>query len=352
MSVPFTSHLLAIWFCQILSCTQVVGYFKYFLQHSAMQIPTFVGKIISNLCLIKRSNGDSYHYAIENCNSFEDFIKMFRNVLTTLTSIDYISVLPSLGGRFRSNEPLYNTLTILFNRLIGASSFLEIGEIIIGEFNFLSKTNTSIDSMSADCLFGWVITSSQDSRNYGYRNYRKGTSVNTVIFKSGIEINSIFCFLSILFVDYVCISRDTEVQILTVESMSDDVFCIDTSSNASKIVYLSQIVSFFNKPSSSRPLTSVGRKFTKNKASSVNSINKNPVLSSSVLNSEGAAPKGERGYSSIGTNSHLDYSCSFTSHNGVIVNVNFSTLKALNQFIDSRFSFVGKEVPKGRLNVK
>jgi len=176
------------------------------------------------------------------------------------------------------------------------------------------------------------------------RNYRKGVEPNVMIFKSDLEFNQLYCFISILCVSHVCVHRELGDQILTHESMSDDTFGIDLISNSAHIMYLSYVVSILNESRSSDLSTSVVTRNSINKTFNKKKTNKflntNSVMQSA--NSEGAQPSGGRGYSSSSAVNHSDISVKLVTSKGHTLVINFRSVKDLNDFLDSRPSLVGK----------
>jgi len=323
--------------------TQMVDEYKIFLEANSVQIPCFIGKLISNMAVIRRSNGDVYHYSIGGIVTLAEMKEHFKRVYKVLLSIDFVSEIPALAGRFRNNEVLNDIVSKLFTRLMDSSSFAALGDIIIEQFNFVSKSSSNITSISANQLFDWVVTTFQDSRIYGMRNYRKGVDPNSVIFRSDIEFNQLFCFMSILFVSSVHVRREAGTQILTHESMNDDVVNIDTESNSSNIVFLSYVLSYLNESRSTDRPTFVGKRSPIRKETGLSGIIKNGATPlSSGLSGNGTAPSGGRGYSSIRTSIPKTISLNLITKKGVNLVINFSSVKELNDFIDSRPSLVGK----------
>lgn len=167
------------------------------------------------------------------------------------------------------------------------------------------------------------------------RNYRLGPDSDSVIFKSDIEFNQLFCFISILFVDSVHVQRASGYQMLTVEGMSDDTFKIDTTSNSASIMYLSYVLTTLNETRSSDQAVSVSKSLIKNNVFKRGTKATPPLSQSKGVLGKSALPYGERSYSSSSTTSNMDARLTLYTKRGDPLIIEFRTLDLLKEYVKS-----------------
>jgi hypothetical protein len=87
-----------------------------------------------------------------------------------------------------------------------------------------------IPSVEACKLYEWVFIVNQDSRVYGFRNYRS-TMDNLLIFKTDIIFNIVFAFISVLFIAEVYVLVNNEPRPVKEAGMFEDIIDFDTTSS-------------------------------------------------------------------------------------------------------------------------
>jgi hypothetical protein len=135
LNIQFSSFLLSLYFCVILSTSLFNECFERVLLNNQVQIPLFCAKIISNLTTLRRSTGDVFSFKIEGVETFLDLKVRLKKVEKVLLELDYIVLFPTLGSRFRDNEPLKTKVKNLFKRFDNCKDESELFQLILIELN-------------------------------------------------------------------------------------------------------------------------------------------------------------------------------------------------------------------------
>jgi hypothetical protein len=135
LNIQFSSFLLCLYFCVILSTSMFNECFERVLLNNQIQIPLFCAKIISNLTTLRRSSGDIFYFTISGVNTFEDLKIRLKEVEEILLDLDFIMLFPTLGSRFKNNDPLKQKISNLFKRLYSCKDESELFQLILIELN-------------------------------------------------------------------------------------------------------------------------------------------------------------------------------------------------------------------------
>jgi hypothetical protein len=311
------------------------------LQNCNIYIPTFVIKLVSFLSLIRRSNGDEYHFYQEVefmdddgnttkvfVDSFEYFKIYSEQMRSLMLNFDWVNTFHQLGSRFKSNSDLFQKINNFFDVIKNSSDFDEVLLHFIEFLNQISKCSKEINSSPANLLFEWVILQKQDSRSYGPRNYR--IINNEMYFHNALDVNILFALISAVFINSVhsLTGTGTFVSLMT-GGIHDNRVCFDVVSPRIFETYFSYILKHLNTDNSNSSSSSNNNNKRKRFLNKKNKNYETSVSNTSVLNSDlinknkinSEPPSGARGYSSNKTEKYkitfqknnIDYTLYFPS---------------------------------------
>lgn len=320
----------------MLSTNTFTWHFQKSLEHSQTLIPTFAAKLIGQLSEIRRSNGDLFFTSCIHFSDHDSFIKYCKTVELFLLELDFISIFPTIGSRFRDNSIPKDKIRIFFEKIYKSVDICDVISIFITELNWICKASSrDIDSVPASKIYHYVFVINQDSRIYGFRNYRTSGG-KYLIFNSEIEFHSVHAFISSLFIEHIYTEIDNEYFKVETPGMFDSTITFDLNFDQICQSYLSTILTFYNKsgPTGSGDTSPNNRLNSKTKNLKVSKFD-DRLLS----NGSAAFPTGSRSYSSNSRNNErkMDYSAQVLI-NGQSVSFSFSSAKAMVKFLNDYFN--------------
>lgn len=319
----------------VLSSSPFSTFFKRTLEHNQVNIPEFVAKLIGQLSLIRRNNGDLFLSDFSEFSDHSSFLIYCRDVQSVILEIDFITSIPILKSRFKTNDEIHTMINTFFSNIYKTNNIDEVIVFFITELNWIVKgAHRDIASLPASKIYEYTFVMNQDNRIYGFRNYRTSMD-NLLIFSSSTVFNNIHAFISVIFFDSVYVKVDGITTKVDSIGMFDSVVDFDINSDSIIHSYISSILCYYNSSSPTgqdNTLSKPPYNKIKNKGDSKNVI-KNNESSASTL------PTGKRSYSSYsrGKNDlNMPYNIEFYS-NGKILKAGFTSSKAMLNFINSYF---------------